>query len=117
MDDLSAEGAANFFNELGNQSQQTQQKKEQEEAAKKEKLVESSPHVADVMPHHDPNHMIQETVSMNGNWNEGHESLIKQNLLIGNLQYAAEIALKCGRTTAAFLIAERGGPDLFNDIK
>ena len=43
--------------------------------------------------------------------------MIKKNLLIGNLQYAAEIALKCGRTTTALLIAELGGPELFDDIK
>ena len=64
-----------------------------------------------------PNHLLQETVSRNANWNEGHENLIKKNLMIGNLQYAAEVALKCGRTTAALLIAERGGPDLYEDIK
>lgn len=69
------------------------------------------------MPHHDPNNVVHETIAMNANWDEGHEKLIKQNLLVGNLQYAAEIALKCGRTTTALLIAERGGPDLFNDIK
>lgn len=69
------------------------------------------------MPHNDPKHLIQTTVSRNANWNEGHESQIKKNLLIGNLQYAAEIALKCGRTTTALLIAERGGPELFEDIK
>ena len=69
------------------------------------------------MPHHDPSTVVLETVAQNSNWNEGHEKLIKENLLIGNLQYAAEIALKCGRATTAFLIAERGGPDLFNDIK
>ena len=65
----------------------------------------------------DPKNLVHETVSRNANWNEGHENLIKKNLLIGNLQYAAEIALKCGRTTTALIIAERGGPELFNDIK
>ena len=109
LDDLSAEGAADFFNQLGNQSQKAQQK--QQEEAKKEKMMESSPH-HDIVPHSDPNQMVLEQVSMNSNWNEGHERLIKENLLIGNLQYAAEIALKCGRSTVAFLIAERGGADL-----
>lgn len=37
--------------------------------------------------------------------------------MLGNLEYAAEIALKCGRTTAALLIAEHGGPELFESIK
>lgn len=69
------------------------------------------------MASHVPSHVVSETVSRNANWNEGQESLIKKNLLVGNLQYAAEIALKCGRTTTALLIAERGGPDLFEDIK
>ena len=88
------------------------EKEKLEEKPKPE--VEASPSAAqEVMPHNDPNHFVQETVSMNANWNEGHENLIKKNLLIGNLQYAAEIALKCGRTTIAFLIAERGGPELF----
>lgn len=65
----------------------------------------------------DPSQVILEKVSRNSNWNEGQESLIKKNLLIGNLEYAAEIALKCGRTTTALLIAERGGHELFEDIK
>ena len=71
----------------------------------------------EIMPHVDPKHLVNETVSRNANWNQGHENLIKKNLLIGNLQYAAEIALKCGCTTTALLIAERGGPELFDDIK
>jgi len=56
---------------------------------------------------------ITETVSRNVNWNEGHEKMIKRNLMIGNLQYAAEVALKCGRTTEALLIAEQGDEQLF----
>jgi hypothetical protein len=32
--------------------------------------------------------------------------MIKNNLMLGNLQYAAEVALKSGRTTEALLIAE-----------
>ena len=64
-----------------------------------------------------PSHTVQETISRNANWNEGIESLIKKNLLIGNLAYAAEIALKCGRTTLALLIAEQDGPDLYDEIK
>lgn len=33
--------------------------------------------------------LIQETVSRNTNWDESTEGIIKQNLLIGELQYAA----------------------------
>ena len=43
--------------------------------------------------------------------------MIKNNLMLGNLQYAAEVALKSGRTTEALLIAEQGGPDLYAEIK
>jgi hypothetical protein len=44
-------------------------------------------------------------VSRNSNWDDGYEGIIKKNLLIGNLEYAAEVALKAGRTTEALLIA------------
>ena len=37
--------------------------------------------------------------------------------MMGNLQYAAEVALKCGRSAEALLIAEQGGEDLYEDIK
>jgi hypothetical protein len=33
--------------------------------------------------------MVQETISRNINWDEGTEGIIKQNLLIGELEYAA----------------------------
>jgi len=62
-------------------------------------------------------HTIQETVSRNINCDEGAEGIIKQNLLIGELEYAAEVALKCGRTTEALLIAEAGGAELYERIK
>jgi len=53
--------------------------------------------------------LIQETISRNTNWDESVEGIIKQNLLIGELQYAAQVALKSGRSTEALLIAEAGG--------
>jgi hypothetical protein len=43
--------------------------------------------------------------------------MIKKNLMVGNLQYAAECALKCGRTAEAFLIAQMGGPQMQSDIQ
>jgi hypothetical protein len=55
---------------------------------------------------------ILETISRNGNWDEGPEGIIKKNLLLGNLEYAAKVALKCGRTAEALLIAEQGGKEL-----
>ena len=57
--------------------------------------------------------MVEETISRNINWDEGAEGIIKQNLLVGQLEYAAQVALKCGRTTEALLIAEAGGKDLY----
>lgn len=56
-------------------------------------------------------------MSRNANWDEGLEGIIKRNLLIGNLEYAAEVALKAGRTTEALLIAEIGGEELIEKIK
>jgi len=56
---------------------------------------------------------VQETVSRNTNWDESVEGIIKQNLLIGELQYAAQVALKSGRSTEALLIAEAGGQELY----
>jgi hypothetical protein len=53
--------------------------------------------------------MVAETISRNQNWNAGSEALIKKSLMIGNVHYAAEVALKCGRTAEAFLIAQAGG--------
>lgn len=60
---------------------------------------------------------MTETISRNVNWDEGIEGIIKRNLLIGNLEYAAEVALKSGRTTEALLIGEAGGPALLKRVK
>ena len=46
-----------------------------------------------------------ESVSKNADWDCGPEAMIKRNLMYGNLEYAAEVALKCGRVAEAFLIA------------
>lgn len=43
--------------------------------------------------------------------------MIKRNLMIGNFQYAAECALKNGRTAEAFLIAQMGGSAMLSDIQ
>lgn len=61
--------------------------------------------------------MITEKVSKNINWDEGVEAVIKKCLLLGNLELAAEVAMKAGRTTEALLIAESGGQKLFDKIK
>ncbi len=41
---------------------------------------------------------VLEQISRNVNWNEGVEKIIKNNLIIGNLEGAIECCLKCGRT-------------------
>ena len=61
--------------------------------------------------------MQTETISRNTNWDEGTEGIIKRCLLTGNLELAAECALKCGRTAEALLIAEAGGEALIEKIK
>ena len=60
---------------------------------------------------------IQETVTKNINWNLGAEKLIKQSLLIGDLESAVDVALKCGRDAEALLIASAGDKELFNKVK
>ncbi len=60
---------------------------------------------------------IQETVTKNINWNLGAEKLIKQSLLIGDLESAVDVALKCGREAEALLIASAGDKELFNKVK
>ena len=61
--------------------------------------------------------MITETVSRNANWDEGGEKLIKENLIINDLECAIDCALMCGRTVEALLIAECGGNELFQATK
>jgi hypothetical protein len=60
---------------------------------------------------------IIESVSKNADWDSGPESMIKRNLMYGNLEYAAEVALKCGRVAEAFLIAQAGGEQLIDEIQ
>jgi protein transport protein SEC31 len=62
-------------------------------------------------------HTITETITKNINWNLGTEKLIKQSLLIGDLQSAVDVALKCGRDAEALLIASAGDKELFNKTK
>lgn len=59
---------------------------------------------------------IKETYSRNINWNVGQEKLIKQCLLIGDLESAVEILFKNNRSSEALLIASLK-PELFNSAK
>lgn len=60
---------------------------------------------------------LTETISKNINWNLGSEKLIKDSLLIGDLDNAVEVAMKCGRDAEALLIASTGSKELFNKAK
>ena len=79
FNDMSTEGAFDFFSKLGHESPAKNEPKEEEK-----KLDSPSP-ASEIQAHHDPNNLVHDTISRNANWNEGHESLIKKNLLIGNL--------------------------------
>lgn len=122
---MSAEGAADFFSQLGQKDQAPNQPNQSSGPSDRQGggNTQIQPSAASGNSGDDqraPNtrlHTVQETVSRNINWDEGPEGIIKQNLLIGQLEYAAEVALKCGRSTEALLIAEAGGKELYEQIK
>jgi protein transport protein SEC31 len=60
---------------------------------------------------------ITETISKNINWNLSSEKLIKDSLLIGDLEHAVDVSMKCGRDAEALLIASTGPIELFNKVK
>ncbi|CAI2374987.1 unnamed protein product [Moneuplotes crassus] len=100
LEDLDATQANSFFESL---SKTSDQRKEEEE-----KKTDAKPGTK----------MTQETISRNSNWNEGAEGIIKRNLMVGNLEGAAECALKCGRATEALLIAlSSDNEEIFEQIK
>ena len=102
---MTAESAADFFSELGSRSNNAppgQSKGNQNNNNVEDLKVEEEPSQTKLQ-------MVTETISRNTNWDEGIEGIIKRNLLIGNLEYAADVALKAGRTTEALLIADAGG--------
>jgi hypothetical protein len=97
---MTAESAADFFNQLGSKAAAATTNNNAEEEKKEEEAPASRESKMTYMT---------ETISRNTNWDEGIEGVIKRNLLVGNLEYAAEIALKAGRTAEALLIADAGG--------
>jgi len=115
---MNAESAAAFFSELGQNSEQQQQQNQPNN-----NLEETKQQVPSLGNEQDNKDAIKrmtfasETISRNTNWDEGTEGIIKRNLLIGNLENAADCALKCGRVAEAFLIAEAGGKELYNRVK
>ena len=100
---MTAESAFDFFNQLGAQAGVPKAPPQAVEEHKQPEVHTTA--------------TTTETVSRNANWDEGLEGTIKRSLLIGNLEHAAEVCLKAGRTTEALLIAEAGGEALFNKIK
>ena len=109
---MTAEGAADFFSQLG---QNQNQPPKQERQAEGPSALSLASQASDDQQRPQARSTVQETISRNNNWDEGAEGIIKQNLLIGELEYAAQVALKCGRTTEALLIAESGGEELYQD--
>lgn len=97
----SMDDAFGFFEKMADESMQKPQQDEEP------KMEESE----DVQ-------MIKETISRNSNWNVGPESIVKRNLLVGNVEGAAESLLKCGRPTEALLLALTcKEQSVFEDIK
>ena len=87
LSNLDANQANEFF---ANFSENHEKKLEEEE---KKSEVKAGPKIT------------QEVISRNSNWDESGEGVIKRNLLVGNIEGAAECALKWGRTTEALLLA------------
>ena len=122
---MTAEGAADFFSQLGQKDQAQQNQANQGEKPGDENGSQRTrPSGSGGGAEQDGTggarssvsgrqNIVQETISRNTNWDESAEGIIKQNLLIGELQYAAQVALKCGRSTEALLIAEAGGQELY----
>lgn len=79
MGSLSKEEAEGFFTDLG---EKMEEKKEKPQRVRVESLEISG---------------TTEKISRNINWNEGVEKIIKQNMIIGNLEGAVDCCLKCGR--------------------
>ena len=104
---MSAESAADFFANLG--SNKPQQSAPQAVKKEQQPVLTAEQKPEDAL-------MVAETISRNQNWNAGSEALIKKSLMVGNIQYAAEVALKCGRTAEAFLIAQAGGDEVVQSI-
>lgn len=86
-------------------------------SSKTEKEIGDVKNVENAMTTIEKPHTITESITRNINWNLGTEKLIKQSLLIGDLQSAVDVALKCGREAEALLIASAGDKELFDKTK
>lgn len=90
LGNMSAAAATDFFANLGQQ----QEKPQQQQAAPKPEPRQQESSMTTAGQQED---FLVEQVQKNQNWNAGAEAFIKKNLMMGNYQYAAEIAMKCGR--------------------
>mmetsp|Transcript_33965 Transcript_33965/g.25052 ORF Transcript_33965/g.25052 Transcript_33965/m.25052 type:complete len:184 (+) Transcript_33965:341-892(+) len=115
MPPMTAESAADFFSTLGKGMEEVPAPGNNN--VEEQKTGGSERKQSEAMEENKRMTFVTEQVSRNVNWDEGAEGIIKRNLLHGNLELAAEVALKCGRTTEALLIAEAGGPQLLQKIK
>ena len=113
---MTAESAAKFFDELGAGSAKQNNQQNNNNNVEEQKVGDDQ-RDEDGQGRDRGQVFVTETISKNVNWDEGAEGIIKRNLLIGNMEYASEVALKAGRTAEALLIAEAGGQQLFDRIK
>ena len=108
---MSAESALDFFSQLGSKSQpavtSTAASNQSNNNNEEQKVAGGTGEGDDQRDRQMT--FLTETVSKNSNWDEGAEGIIKRNLLLGNLEYAADVAMKAGRTSEALMIAEAGG--------
>lgn len=86
LDALSKEEAMGFFDQIGEKAEMPKEK------PSREARLGSVDNLG----------MI-ERISRNINWNEGMEKMIKENILIGNLEGAVDCCLKCGRSVISLL--------------
>lgn len=106
---MNTEDAFDFFNQLSNKNEEQKQPAQVDQQRK-----ESNDYAEE--SNQKSQKIVQESVSKNINWDVGTESIIKRCLLTGQLEEAAECALKCGRHAEAFLIADFGGDQIFRKI-
>ena len=101
LEAISLVEAENFFDRIGRESNQSQKGRKSSTG----EIVNPSVNLS------------TEVVSRNSNWNDGIERIIKDNLLIGNMEGAVDSALKCGRSAEALIFASFGGDELFKATK
>lgn len=90
LSDIKEDEAVNFFSDLGRQ----------EEEPKQEPPTEDKP-----FEEAEQRDIEQVSIQRNRNWSRGIESLVRKNLILGNIEGAIDLCLKADRVYEAFLIA------------